>query len=204
MIRPLAETITTNHELRTEDMTEKQTSPQKKPLKPSGPKPPLPKYSRGPFSWLLIGLVVMFVLMTLTKMNRVQPLKFSEFETYVEKGYVQNADLNESARKIKGELTDAAVEALNQGDKVVAKVYECATPRKCFRKTIHNGSKNMAFRNMIVPAKAGWRRRSASGGFGVSVAARRSQPLDVAVTGRPHCGIGVRRSDFISDGASNA
>ena len=105
-------------------MTEKPMPSQKKPLKPSGPKPPLPKYSRGPFSWLLIGLVVMFVLMTLTKMNRVQPLKFSEFETYVEQGYVQNADLNESARKIKGELTDAAVEALNQGDTVVAKVYE--------------------------------------------------------------------------------
>ncbi|RKY13124.1 MAG: cell division protein FtsH [Planctomycetota bacterium] len=105
-------------------MTKKQIPPQKKPLKPSGPKPPLPKYSRGPFSWLLIGLAVMFVLMTLTKMNRVQPLKYSEFETYVEQRYVQSAELNESGRKIKGELTDAAVELLNQGDKVVAKVYE--------------------------------------------------------------------------------
>ncbi|MHC4287187.1 MAG: ATP-dependent zinc metalloprotease FtsH [Planctomycetota bacterium] len=105
-------------------MTEKPMAPQKKPLKPSGPKPPLPKYSRGPFSWLLIGLVVMFVLMTLTKMNRVQPLKYSEFEKYVEQRYVQSAELNESGRKIKGELTDAAVEALNQGDTVVAKVYE--------------------------------------------------------------------------------
>ncbi|OQY07438.1 MAG: hypothetical protein B6I25_01810 [Planctomycetales bacterium 4572_13] len=105
-------------------MTEKPIPPQKKPLKPSGPKPPLPKYSRGPFSWLLIGLVVMFVLMTLTKMNRVQPLKYSEFETYVEQRYVQSAELNESARKIKGELTDAAVELLNQGDKAAAKVYE--------------------------------------------------------------------------------
>ncbi|MHC5144575.1 MAG: ATP-dependent metallopeptidase FtsH/Yme1/Tma family protein, partial [Planctomycetota bacterium] len=105
-------------------MTEKPMAPQKKPLKPSGPKPPLPKYSRGPLSWLLIGLVVMFVLMTLTKMNRVQPLKYSEFEKYVEQRYVQSAELNESGRKIKGELTDAAVEALNQGDTVVAKVYE--------------------------------------------------------------------------------
>ena len=105
-------------------MTKKQIPPQKKPLKPSGPKPPLPKYSRGPFSWLLIGLAVMFVLMTLTKMNRVQPLKYSEFETYVEQRYVQSAELNESGRKIKGELTDAAVELLNQGDKAVAKVYE--------------------------------------------------------------------------------
>ncbi|RKY09083.1 MAG: cell division protein FtsH [Planctomycetota bacterium] len=105
-------------------MTKKQIPPQKKPLKPSGPKPPLPKYSRGPFSWLLIGLAVMFVLMTLTKMNRVQPLKYSEFETYVEQRYVQSAELNESGRKIKGEFTDAAVELLNQGDKAVAKVYE--------------------------------------------------------------------------------
>ena len=105
-------------------MTENQSPPPKRPLKPSGPKPPLSQYSRGPFSWLLIGLVIMFVLMTLTKMNRIQPLKYSEFEDYVEQGYVQSAELNESGRKIKGELTDAAVETLNQEAKVVAKVYE--------------------------------------------------------------------------------
>ncbi len=105
-------------------MTKKPMPPQKKPLKPTGPKSPLPKYSRGPFSWLLIGLAVMFVLMTLMKMDRVQPLKLSEFVSYVKQGYVQTAVLNESGRKIKGKLTDAAVEALNQGDKVVAKVYE--------------------------------------------------------------------------------
>ena len=105
-------------------MTKKPIPPQKKPIKPSGSKPPLPKYSRGPFSWLLIGLAVMFVLMTLTKMNRVQPLEFSEFVNYVKQGHVQTVILNESGRKIKGELTDAAVETLNQGDKVVAKAYE--------------------------------------------------------------------------------
>jgi cell division protease FtsH len=105
-------------------MIKKPTPPQKKPLKPSGPKPPLHQYSRGPFSWLLIGLVVMFVLMTLTKMSRVQPLKYSQFEAYVEQRYVESAELNESGRKIKGELTDAAVEALNQGGTVAAKIYE--------------------------------------------------------------------------------
>ena len=72
-------------------MIKKPMPPQKKPLKPSGSKPPLHQYSRGPFSWLLIGLVIMFVLMTLTKMSRVQPLKFSQFEAYVEQRYVESA-----------------------------------------------------------------------------------------------------------------
>jgi cell division protease FtsH len=105
-------------------MTENQTPSSKRPPKPSGPKPPLPQYGRGPFSWLMIGLLIMFVLMTLTKMNRIQQLKFSDFENYVEQGYVQSAELNESGRKIKGELTDAAVETLNQESEVAAKVYE--------------------------------------------------------------------------------
>ena len=105
-------------------MTEKPIPPQKKPLKPLGNKPPVPKYNRGPFSWLLIGLAIMFVLMTLTKMNRVLPLKYSEFEDYVEKGYVQSVNVNASSRKIKGELKEVAVEALSENGKPVAKIYE--------------------------------------------------------------------------------
>ncbi len=102
-------------------MTKKQMPPQKKPLKPSGSKPPLPKYSRGPFSWLLIGLVIMFVLMTLTKMNRVQPLTFSEFEEHVRQKRVESVQFNESGRKIKGEFREEVLEDIGEG---TAKVFE--------------------------------------------------------------------------------
>ena len=48
-------------------------------------------------------------------------------------------------------------------------------------------------------AEAGWRRRSPSGGLGLPEAPGRSQPLDVAVAGRPHGRVGVRRSDVVPD-----
>ena len=98
--------------------------PPQKPLKPSGPNQPIPRYNRGPLTWLLIGLAIMFLLMTLTNMNRVQSLKFSEFEDYVEKKYIATAILNESGRKIKGEFTETAIETLKIDDKPIAKIFE--------------------------------------------------------------------------------
>ena len=75
----------------------------------------MPKYGRGPFTWLMIGLLIMFMLMTLTKMNRVQKLKYSEFKQYVEMGYVAKAVLNESSRKIEGEFHEKALMAIGEG-----------------------------------------------------------------------------------------
>ncbi|MEN8128232.1 MAG: ATP-dependent zinc metalloprotease FtsH [Planctomycetota bacterium] len=102
----------------------KKPMPPKKPLKPGGPTGPAPSFNRGPFTWLLIGLTIMFLFMTLTKMNRVQSLKYSEFEDYVGKRYIATAVLNESGRKIKGEFTEGAIEALTTDDKPAAKVFE--------------------------------------------------------------------------------
>jgi cell division protease FtsH len=69
----------------------------------------------------MIGLLIMFVLMTLTKMNRVQSLKYSDFKKYVEQGYVETAVLNESNRKIKGEFRDEALDIIGEG---TAKTFE--------------------------------------------------------------------------------
>ena len=104
-------------------MIKKPTPPQK-PLRPTGPNQPLPRYSRGPFTWLLILLSVMFLLWTLKNTSRVQQLKFSEFETYVEEHYIKTAIVNESNRKIKGEFTEAAVNTLQIKEKPIAKAYE--------------------------------------------------------------------------------
>lgn len=92
-------------------MVDKPQTPQKKDG-PQGPKVPLPKYNRGPFTWLLIGLVVMTLMMSLTKMNGVKGLKFSEFEDYVVKGYVEAVVVNKNDGKIKGELREDAVKLL--------------------------------------------------------------------------------------------
>ena len=105
-------------------MIKKPMPPQKKPLKPSGPKPSLPKYSRGPFSWLLIGLVVMFVLMTLTKnMMRVEPLPFSEYKAYVDKGYVKKVVHYKSTGEINGEFNQQGIDSREEGLPVEFKTY---------------------------------------------------------------------------------
>ncbi|MBL7214100.1 MAG: ATP-dependent zinc metalloprotease FtsH [Phycisphaerae bacterium] len=86
-----------------------------------GPGKPLPKYNRGPFTWLLVGLVMMTLLMTFMKTKRTAKLTFSEFEDYVTKGFVETIQFNESARKIEGELTEQAVNELGEG---TVKVFE--------------------------------------------------------------------------------
>ena len=101
-------------------MTDKPNLPS--PKSP-GQKPgkPLPKYNRGPFTWLLIGLVVMTLMMTLKNSGGVAELDFSKFEDYVEKGYVEKVAINKNDGKIKGELNDDAVKMLG---KDTVKVFE--------------------------------------------------------------------------------
>jgi cell division protease FtsH len=48
----------------------------------------------------------MTLLMTLTQMDRVKELKFSEFESYVEQGFVAEVAINESGRKITGKFNE--------------------------------------------------------------------------------------------------
>ena len=80
-----------------------------------GPNRPLPKYNRGPFTWLLIGLVIMTLLMTLRNAGSVSELSFSKFEEYVSKGYVESVVINNSDGKMKGQLRDSALEQLGEG-----------------------------------------------------------------------------------------
>jgi cell division protease FtsH len=87
-----------------------------------GPGKPMPKYNRGPFTWLLIGLVVMTLFMTMRNAGRVSQLKFSKFEDHVRNGYVKSVKFNESARKISGELTENALEVLGSGTPAVFEV----------------------------------------------------------------------------------
>ena len=95
-------------------MINKPDTPDKKPT-PQGPKGPLPKYGRGPFTWLMIGLLVMTLLMSLKNIGGVKQLQFSEFENYVEKGYVETVIMVENDRKIRGELYDNAMKIIGDG-----------------------------------------------------------------------------------------
>ena len=65
-------------------------SPGKPPFGPG--KNPLPKYNRGPFSWLVIGLIVMALLMMVGQMQKVDKIESftPEFTGHIEKGYIKS------------------------------------------------------------------------------------------------------------------
>jgi cell division protease FtsH len=83
--------------------------------KPGGPKNPLPKYNRGPFTWLLIGLAVVTLLWTLTHTPRVDKLTFAQFESAVRQGYVKTAQFDRSNLEIKGKFTERGIEQRQKG-----------------------------------------------------------------------------------------
>ncbi len=83
------------------------------PLKkgPGGQPPsPLPKYNRGPLSWLLIGLIIMMMVSMLMRMQRVQELNYApEFLDYVRSGAIQSVLIDEGKGKIRGQFKEEAV-----------------------------------------------------------------------------------------------
>lgn len=119
-----------------------------------GPGKPLPKYNRGPFTWLLIGLVVMTLLMTLRNKGGVSKLTFTTFEDYVGKGYVKSVEFNESSRKITGKLTENAVKALGEGTSTDFEVqYAPELLRDNYSEwlTSHNVAIDVAGENWVLP-----------------------------------------------------
>ena len=81
----------------------KKQRPGKKPTAPG--KGPLPKYNRTPFSWMIVGLIVMSILMMISGMQRVEKIdSFSpKFEDYIEKGYIKSIRL--LPNRIKGDFS---------------------------------------------------------------------------------------------------
>ncbi len=65
---------------------------------------PAPRNARGPFTWLLIGLMLLMLFMSLSQMRRTAELSFSNYDSYVQQGYVQKVAVNESRREITGEF----------------------------------------------------------------------------------------------------
>ena len=95
-------------------MTKQQQSSKRKPGTPAPGTPPV-RYNRGPFTWLMIALVVMTIFMSISQMRRTAEPSFSTFESYVEKGYVQKVGWNESSREITGEFRSDSLEHLPPG-----------------------------------------------------------------------------------------
>ncbi len=78
--------------------------------KPAG-KPPIPKYSRGPFSWMIIGLVIIMTFMMINNIGKIENVGFTpEFIDYVDAGDVESIELQESKRLIVGKFSSQGIQ----------------------------------------------------------------------------------------------
>ena len=72
---------------------QRRPGPQQRPDK----KPPLPTYKRGPFSWLIIIVMVMFAaIMLLQQWQSVDKITWDEFAEHVEKKHIKSVEIGET------------------------------------------------------------------------------------------------------------
>ena len=88
----------------------------KKPVRPrpgteqkGGKKPPLPSYRRGPFSWLIIAVIVFTAMMMLQQWRRSDKIRWDEFVGHVDNKHIGTAELGET--QINGKFNQAGIEA---------------------------------------------------------------------------------------------
>jgi cell division protease FtsH len=69
-----------------------------------GKKPPLPRYKRGPFSYLVIAIAIFMVMMMLQQWQRIETIRWDEFVKHVESGHVESITVKDT--DITGQFTD--------------------------------------------------------------------------------------------------
>jgi cell division protease FtsH len=80
--------------------------PGRNPNKRLGKKPPLPSYRRGPFSWLIIAIIVFTVMMMLQQGLATHTLSWNEFATALEQGQIETIKITDT--DITGEFRENA------------------------------------------------------------------------------------------------
>ena len=87
-----------------------------------GRKPPLPTYRRGPFSWLIIAIIVFTAMMMLQQGLATRTLSWDEFATHLEQGHVASikiadtditGEFHEGAEGVEGGKKDAIAFKVN-------------------------------------------------------------------------------------------
>jgi cell division protease FtsH len=70
-----------------------------------GKKPPLPRYKRGPFSYLIIAIAIFMVMMMLQQWQRVETIRWDEFVEHIESKHVESITVKDT--EVTGQFTDA-------------------------------------------------------------------------------------------------
>jgi len=78
-----------------------------------GKKPPLPNYNRGPFSWLLLAVLLVSVMVFVRQWGHVQEIGVSDFMTYLDKGFIETVQISET--ELTGKFNDIGKKAREAG-----------------------------------------------------------------------------------------
>ena len=69
-----------------------------------GKKPPLPRYKRGPFSYLIIAIAIFMVMMMLQQWQRVDKITLDEFKQHLKDGHIESVIVKDT--EITGQFTE--------------------------------------------------------------------------------------------------
>ena len=83
-------------------------------------KPPLPTYRRGPFSWLIIAIIVFTAMMMLQQGLATQKLPWDEFVAHLQQGHIAKIIIEDT--EIKGEFREGMEGTETTKDAVTFKV----------------------------------------------------------------------------------
>jgi cell division protease FtsH len=67
------------------------------------------KFNRSPFGWLIVGLIIMSAMMMVSRMKRVETIKWSEFLDYIEAGQIESVEFQPSRARIEGKFNAEGV-----------------------------------------------------------------------------------------------
>ncbi len=124
--------------------TEKNNSEKKIPRVPQIPGKGKPK---GPFGWLIIAMIVITIFSMRSKLAPVEPISFSQFEKYLEMGYINNVDIGVSSYTITGKFNETGVsDRSRQKDGALPGFRTEAVPEVVERLTTQLNEKGVAYK----------------------------------------------------------
>ena len=86
-----------------------------------GQKPLLPRYKRGPFSYLIIAIVIFTVMMILPQLQRVEEIRLDEFIEHVKNDHIDSVTMKDV--EIIGKFNEAGIKSRGDKAKVSFVVY---------------------------------------------------------------------------------
>ncbi|HUU18208.1 MAG TPA: ATP-dependent zinc metalloprotease FtsH, partial [Sedimentisphaerales bacterium] len=87
------------------------------PQNRQGKKPPLPRYKRGPFSYLIIAIAIFTMIMMLNQWQRVDEIRWDEFVEHVENKHIDSVTIKDM--EIIGKFNDAGLASREGKDSFV-------------------------------------------------------------------------------------